>query len=95
MWILKRKTLLDYALKHADAREALEVWYTITEKAGWESIEDVRKTYPHADFVDPYTVFNIKGNSYRLIVTIAYRAHRVYIKHFMTHAEYDKDEWKR
>ena len=52
-------------------------------------------TYPHADFVDPFTVFNIKGNTYRLIVKIEYRFARIYIKYFLTHAEYDKGEWKK
>jgi mRNA interferase HigB len=54
----------------------------------------VRKTYAHADFVEPYTVFNIKGNTYRLITVISYRYQRIFIKYVLTHAEYDKDKWK-
>jgi mRNA interferase HigB len=54
----------------------------------------VRKTYPHADFVDPYTVFNIKGNAYRLIVKIEYRWQLIFVKHLLTHEEYDRGRWK-
>lgn len=48
---------------------------------------------PTADFADPYTIFNIKGNSYRLLTIVHYRYKRVYIKEFFTHAEYDR--WNR
>jgi mRNA interferase HigB len=44
--------------------------------------------------VDRFTVFNIKGNSYRLITEINYRYGRLYIRYVLTHAEYDKGAWK-
>ena len=44
-------------------------------------------------------VFNIRGNNYRLICGVAYANHWVkgtlFVKHFLPHAEYDKDAWKR
>lgn len=40
------------------------------------------------------TVFNIGGNKYRLIAAIHFNRHKVYIRHILTHAEYDKDNWK-
>jgi len=40
------------------------------------------------------TVFIIKGNAYRLIVRINYRTGRVFIRHVLTHAEYDREGWK-
>jgi mRNA interferase HigB len=69
-------------------------WYKVAKNAAWRSLIDVRKVYPHADFVDPYTVFNLKGNTYRLIVRIEYRWQMIFIKHLLTHAEYDKGAWK-
>lgn len=56
---------------------------------------DVRKVYPHADYVEPYTVFNIKGGAYRLIVKIEYRWQLIFVKHLLTHAEYDRGGWKK
>src|SRR5208337_3482469 len=32
-------------------------WYKIATHAAWRNLNDVRKVYPHADFVAPYTVF--------------------------------------
>lgn len=56
---------------------------------------EVRQTYPSADFVDPYTVFNIKGNAYRLIVKIEYKWQIVFVKDLLNHADYDKGGWKK
>ncbi len=69
-------------------------WYKIATHAEWSSLAEVKKTYPHADFVEPFTVFNIKGDTYRLIVKIEYRRQMIFVKHFLTHAEYDKGGWK-
>jgi putative transcriptional regulator len=40
-------------------------------------------------------IFNIGGNKYRLIVRLVFRSQRIYIKEFLTHAEYDKERWKK
>jgi mRNA interferase HigB len=69
-------------------------WYAVAKNASWKSLTEVRRTYPHADFVDPYTVFNIKGNAYRLIVKIEYRWQMIFVKHLLTHAEYSRGGWK-
>jgi len=69
-------------------------WYKVARNAEWQSLVDVRRVYPHADFVEPYTVFNIKGNAYRLIVKIEYRWQMIFIKHLLTHEEYDRGGWK-
>ena len=69
-------------------------WHKVAKNASWRRLIEVRRVYPHADFVDPYTVFNIKGNAYRLIVRIEYRWQMIFVKHLLTHAEYDKGAWK-
>jgi mRNA interferase HigB len=94
MHIVTRRTLLEFGEVHADAGAPLDDWYRVAKAADWKSIIDVRATFPHADFVDPYTVFNIKGNEYRLIVKIEYLLHLVFIKSVHTHADYDKGTWK-
>ncbi|MCY4459550.1 MAG: type II toxin-antitoxin system HigB family toxin [Albidovulum sp.] len=50
----------------------------------------MKEMYGHASIVgDNRVIFNIKGNDYRLVVTINYRYHAVYIRFVGTHAEYD------
>jgi len=70
-------------------------WYKVATNAAWNNLVDVRQTYPHADYVDPYTVFNIKGGSYCLIAKIEYRWQMIFLKHLLTHADYDKGGWKK
>jgi mRNA interferase HigB len=92
--VISRKALKEAAGRHPDVEASLETWYRTAKKAQWKSLTDVRKTYPHADLVGTCTVFNIKGNEYRLIVRINYRTGRVFIRHILTHAEYDRGSWK-
>jgi mRNA interferase HigB len=91
--IISRKALRDAAQIHgSDLGAALDVWYRVALKATWKSIVDVRKIFPSADGVGVYTVFNIKGNSYRLITVIRYPK-TLFIRDVLTHAEYGKGRW--
>ena len=94
MHILSRKRLLEFSQEHADASTPLDNWYRVAKGASWRNLDEVRQVYPSADAVGNFTVFNIKGNDYRLIVDIVYSTQRIYIKYVLTHAEYDKDKWK-
>jgi mRNA interferase HigB len=58
------------------------------------TLEEVRQSHGSAEAVGNFTVFNIKGNAYRLIVGIDYEIGTIYFKYFLTHAEYDKEKWK-
>ncbi len=77
------------------SRTPLESWYRVARKAEWNSLQDVRREFPSADGGGDYTVFNIKGNDYRLIALIFYKAKRLYVRDVLTHAEYDKEARKR
>ena len=99
MNVITRKRLDLYAAAHPDAKRSLLAWYRITRKARWDSLDDVRRTFPTADGVVVkskriVTVFNIRGNNYRLITAIHYDRKRVFLLRFLTHAEYDKGNWK-
>jgi len=95
MHVISRKRLKDAATRHADLEGPLDTWFRIAKKASWRSLPDVRKTFSNAAVVGKWTVFNIKGNRYRLITEINYFTGRVYIRHVLTHAEYDRGGWKQ
>ncbi len=90
MRVISRKILRDYCQTHADVCDALSDWYRVASKAQWRNLTEVQATYKTAEAVGNFTVFNIKGNRYRLIVDIIYEHQRIYIKYVLTHAEYDK-----
>jgi len=95
MHVISRKKLKEAALRHPDVEAALDAWFRIAKHALWQDLTDVRKTFATADAVERWTVFNIKGNKYRLITEVNYRFRRVYIRHVLTHTEYDREKWKR
>ncbi|GMQ79811.1 MAG: type II toxin-antitoxin system HigB family toxin [Thermodesulfobacteriota bacterium] len=95
MHIITRKRLLDFAKKHPDCSTALESWYRIVKRADFNSFNELRQTFPSADLVDNLTVFNIGGNKARLIAAIHYNTHRIYIRHILTHKEYDRRSWRK
>lgn len=90
MHVITGSRLNDYAKRHPDAADALRAIRQIFEKTDFKDIHAVRKTFPSADFAAPFTVINIKGNSYRLIVVIHYERKKVYVRDFLTHAAYDR-----
>lgn len=63
-------------------------------KTDYASFVALRVTFPSADQVDRFTVFNIGGNKFRLIAAIHYNRKKVYIRHVLTHAEYDRGSWR-
>ncbi|HWZ96818.1 MAG TPA: type II toxin-antitoxin system HigB family toxin [Candidatus Dormibacteraeota bacterium] len=95
MHVISRKKLLEASEKHADIGAALDVWYRIAKKAVWKNLMEVRRQLPTADAVEEFTVFNIKGNAYRLITEINYRTGRIFLRYVLTHAEYSKGGWKK
>ena len=94
MHIITRKRLLEFAEKHPDCSTALESWYRIVKRTNFSSFSELRQTFPSADNVGNLTVFTIGGNKARLIAAIHYNTHRVYIRHILTHKEYDRGSWR-
>jgi mRNA interferase HigB len=93
--IISRKRLLEAANAHAGLSAPLDAWYRIAKKAEWKNLAEVRSVCPSADAVWKFTVFNIKGNAYRLITEINYRTGRIFVRNVLTHAEYDKGGWNK
>lgn len=94
MHLIHIRTLREEAAKYPDIRKQIEDWHQTVKKAEWQSLNDVQKFYRDAEAVGNFTVFNIKGNDYRLIVGMDYEDQTVYYKYLLTHAEYNKDKWK-
>ena len=95
MHVISRKALREFADTHQEAETPLDDWYRTTKRLRWTSLMDVRKTFPHADAVGEFTIFNISGNKYRLATYINYGTGTVYIRHVMTHEEYSRKDWKK
>ena len=95
MRIIKRGALVQFWERRPDAKASLESWYAVVRRATWKNPTELRGVYGSADFVGRRTVFNIAGNKYRLIARVNYLAQRVFVLYILTHAEYDRGDWKR
>ncbi|PHM11170.1 type II toxin-antitoxin system HigB family toxin [Nostoc sp. 'Peltigera malacea cyanobiont' DB3992] len=94
MHLIAIRNLRIDAAQYPDVKKQIDNWYSTVNKVEWQNLEDVRQIYRDAEAVGNFTVFNIKGNEYRLIVGIDYENQTVYYKYLLTHAEYDKGKWK-
>ncbi len=94
MHVIKKSRLKQFYSQHPNAETSLRGWYKITSLAEWQNFVELRQVFPSADQVGNLTVFNIGGNNYRLITLVDYKYQKVFIRHVLTHAEYDKEDWK-
>jgi mRNA interferase HigB len=91
MRIISRKILKEFWEAHPDAEQPLLAWHADVKQADWRSSSDIKKNYRHASFLaNNRVVFNIKGNTYRLVAAIQYEFRIVYIRFVGTHREYDR-----
>ena len=95
MHVIAKPALVEFCKKHPEAEGPLEAWYRIMRRDIFADFNALRETFGSADYLDPFTVFNIGGNKCRLIAVIHCNRRKVYIRHVLTHAEHDRDKWKR
>ena len=91
MVVISYGTIRNYIALHRDVEDQLNNWYHIADRSDWANFNEMRLMFNSVDAIgkDLY-VFNIKGNSYRLIVRVIFRVRTIYIKFIGTHKEYDK-----
>jgi mRNA interferase HigB len=97
--IIKESYLKRKAIEYPKAANYLASWVAVVRAATWTNITELRTAYPSADMVQVDNggrvfVFNVCGNTYRLIVAIHFNRQMVFTLRFLTHAEYSKDNWK-
>ncbi len=95
MHIISRATLRIFWETHPEAQAGLRYWYKQVSQAKWQSFQDIRQDFSSADLVGNFIVFNICGNNYRLITYVDFQHRRVFIRKILTHAEYNKNQWKK
>ncbi len=89
--IFARSTLKKYWDEHPDTEQYLKTWYDTAMNSDWKTPGDVKKTYATASILkNSRIVFNIKGNSYRLVVKFNFEKQWIFIRFIGTHGAYDK-----
>lgn len=85
MRLISKGKLIAAATKYPDALKAVEQFYEIFKEAEWQNLEQAKQTFHSAEAVGNFTVFNLRGNKYRLILAIRYDKQLAYFKYFLTH----------
>jgi mRNA interferase HigB len=89
--VFSRSTIVRFSRSHPSAREPLRAWFAEVTRAQWSGPADIRRAYASASLLaGDRVVFNIKGNTYRVVVMVKYEFHAVYVRFIGTHAEYDR-----
>jgi mRNA interferase HigB len=95
MHVISRKALRLFWEEYPDSKAPLSRWVQIVERTDFKSFAELRRTFPSADTVGKFVVFNIAGNKYRLVTSVHFNRSKVYIRHALTHRQYDVGEWKQ
>lgn len=91
MRVISKRILREFWELHPECKGQLQAWFSEAEKANWQSPADIKKEYPSASILkSKRVVFNIKGNTYWLIVRINYDYSLVWIRFIGTHEDYNK-----
>jgi mRNA interferase HigB len=91
MRIIARSTLKEFWLKHPDAEQPLKGWFDDVARSNWQTPSDIKEIYANASIIaNNRVIFNIKGNTYRLVVHVRYDIGIVFIRFIGTHQSYDK-----
>ena len=99
--IIARRTLREFieslrgSKDQKAVKSALDAWFHEAQLADWRGPADLIRNYASASIVGDRVVFNIKGNSYRLVVAVDYRRQLVFIKWIGSHRAYDKIDVKK
>ncbi len=94
MKLISNKTLREFAALHSDAEQPLQDFRRLVEHGMFGSYAQLKATFASVDKVGERYVFNIGGNKYRLVASIAFQPGLMWVKAVLTHGEYDKGAWK-
>lgn len=93
MHVISKRPFNEAAKEHPNQKQALEDLHQVLNKGNFTSPDEMRKVFPSLDnfkYKDKWWVIDIGGNNLRLIAFIQFVQNRMYVKHIVTHAEYDK-----
>ena len=89
MNVIAKRTLRGFWEIYPEAEEALEDWHRAMRRGDFANFAEIKEVWGSVDWVKGHLVFNIRGNHYRLIATVRFDIHTVWVKAILTHRQYD------
>jgi mRNA interferase HigB len=93
MHVISKRPFSEAARGHPNHATSLERVYRALKKGNFATPDAMRRIFPSLDnfkYQSKWWVIDIAGNTLRLIAFIQFSQNRIYVKHIVTHADYDK-----
>lgn len=71
------------------------MWYRVMKRGAYANFAELKATFGSVDKVGRVFVFNIGGHKLRIVAAVHFNTAKVFIRHVLTHSEYDRGNWKR
>ena len=95
MLVIGTGFIYEFVNRYPDSNSSLSSWLQTMRQNNYKHFNHLKQTFGSADYIKPYTVFNISGNKYRLISLMTYTIATVGVQSVLTHAKYDKNKWRK
>ena len=95
MHVITQKRINNAKTAHPESATALDHWYRTMRSSSFRDFSELRLTFGSVDKVGKLFVFDIGGNKLRLIAAIHFNTGKIFIRHILTHVDYDRNNWKR
>lgn len=99
---MTKRPFVEAAQRYPNQREALLDLYRVLSRNSvrFDSPQEMKQLFPSLDnfvYRDKWWVLDVGGNHLRMIACIQFRQNRLFVKHIVTHAEYDRlcDRYRR
>ena len=93
MHVISKRPFSEAATKYPNDRETIIDTYNTLRKGVFKTPDELKSVFPSLDnfkYKDKWWIIDIGGNNLRLMMAIQFVCQRIYIKHIVTHKEYDK-----
>ena len=94
MHIITKRRIVEAKVTYPQCASALDGWYKIINNNVFNNFSDLKASFNSVDKVGNLYVFDLGGNKLRLIASIHFNRQKIYIRHILTHKEYDKGDWR-
>ena len=95
MHVITHARLVAAQARFPECAGALDFWYRAMKRGRFAAFAELRATFGSVDKVGPLFVFNVGGNKLRLIAAVHFNSGKVFVRHVLSHSEYDRGRWKR
>ena len=93
MHVIRREPFETAKVLYPNCADALDATYRVLKQSKAQNPNELKQVFPSLDnfkYKDKWYVIDIGGNHLRLIAFIEFTGSKCFIKHIVTHKEYDE-----